>query len=125
MDMKSELGIKACWKHPNFDPSTDKIPTDKNGEDCFICIGAKRILEEKNKRIKQTKKDLAKPKSNPNIDIQNELKNKMESGETMPKCYLHTLYRGLRKPRNNCESCLAVYNTRRQLGIKETRKRKT
>lgn len=38
-------------------------------------------------------------------------------------CSAHPLYRGLRRPRNGCVECMALYDTNRSRGLRETRRR--
>jgi hypothetical protein len=127
--------ISPCFKHPNYDFVGD-IPNDPKDKDgiCYICLGAKKIyktyldkLEEFNKikkkqGIKKTKNIISKPRTK--IVISTALEESIKNGNTLPKCYEHSNYRGLRRPRNNCEACIAIYKRRKELGIKETRKRR-
>lgn len=45
--------------------------------------------------------------------------------EVIPtKCKKHSKFRGLRRPSNGCNSCMALYQYARATGVRETRKRK-
>jgi len=40
------------------------------------------------------------------------------------KCKRHPRMRGLRRPRNRCERCMAIYEYAQRTGVRETRKRR-
>jgi len=45
-------------------------------------------------------------------------------GELATTCRTHKRFRGLRRPRNGCDVCIAIYEYAKKRGVKETRVRR-
>jgi hypothetical protein len=57
----------------------------------------------------------------PKIDVPLLLADKIAHGKDITECRWHKRYLGLRVPRNGCDHCMAIYNYRRQTGVREVR----